>query len=397
MRPAILLLALAAPLAAQFQVHVLDDDGPADFTEFQAAHNAAAPGDTILIRSGTYFPNISDLISKPLAIVADAGAEVDVSGIWQIAGLDGGDQVLLRGICLCSDGFGVQGSLEFDASSDASRVWVEDVRADHAEAGSAGSIALVRSELDSILVGPAFRTFDSDAILLDCTLSAGVTFDGFVCPKSGFALPGSRGSAGMRVAGDSEVFASTSLVEGGPGGEGAEGPPCSDGGDGGPGIEQIDPRTTIRAQDVDAVGGPGGAGGTGCADGLPGPAQEGDVTAVPGTLRRLTSNAPVREGELLSLVIEAGPGETALLFVSGVQDHEYVPSLRGAWMLGYPFFLLLQAEVPAAGRLGFSATVPELGPGVEALPVYFTLVVLTPEGAKRAGGSTASVLLDAGV
>jgi hypothetical protein len=63
-------------LAPQSGLHVVDDDGGPGvaFTDLQAAVDAAADGDLILVRSGTYAPILVD--GRSLSIVADAGADV---------------------------------------------------------------------------------------------------------------------------------------------------------------------------------------------------------------------------------------------------------------------------------------------------------------------------------
>ena len=63
-----LLLALVLPAAAQGAVWIVDDDGGAgvDFVTIHDAVDAAADGDTILVKDGTY-PMFS-IFAKSLAI-----------------------------------------------------------------------------------------------------------------------------------------------------------------------------------------------------------------------------------------------------------------------------------------------------------------------------------------
>jgi len=60
---------LLIPIAtAQFQVIVVDDDGPADFAALQPAIDAASSGDVILVKGGLYDPAVVD--GKGLTIVS---------------------------------------------------------------------------------------------------------------------------------------------------------------------------------------------------------------------------------------------------------------------------------------------------------------------------------------
>jgi pectin methylesterase-like acyl-CoA thioesterase len=52
---ALIVMAIWAGVApARLSVLIVDDDGPADFSTIQSAVDAAQPGDTVLIQSGTY-------------------------------------------------------------------------------------------------------------------------------------------------------------------------------------------------------------------------------------------------------------------------------------------------------------------------------------------------------
>ena len=50
-------IVLSACTFAGAEVLTVDDDGPADFTTLAAALEVANPGDTILVRAGTYAEN----------------------------------------------------------------------------------------------------------------------------------------------------------------------------------------------------------------------------------------------------------------------------------------------------------------------------------------------------
>ena len=74
---AILLFALP-PLFASADIITVDDDGPADFDNIQAAVNAAADGDEIRVEPGTYtfeeIGQVVDMDGKAVRLISTAGA-----------------------------------------------------------------------------------------------------------------------------------------------------------------------------------------------------------------------------------------------------------------------------------------------------------------------------------
>ena len=66
-----LLLAAAAP-SAQSKVWVVDASGGGDFLDLEPAVQTAAPGDTLLVRSGVYG---ATSISKALSVIAESGVQ----------------------------------------------------------------------------------------------------------------------------------------------------------------------------------------------------------------------------------------------------------------------------------------------------------------------------------
>src|SRR5262245_49501533 len=86
---ALLLAALAPSLASAQNANVLvvDVAGGAGsaFTDIQTAINAAASGDIVLVRAGSY--SAISIQAKSLSVVADAGAVVTVFGTSRIGAL----------------------------------------------------------------------------------------------------------------------------------------------------------------------------------------------------------------------------------------------------------------------------------------------------------------------
>jgi hypothetical protein len=114
-------LALAVPTRAEVHV-VAPTVGPGvDFTDLQTAINAAAEGDTILVRDGAYGPYFY-IAGKSLSVVADGasvrlttGINIGDPALW-IGGLSQGQEVLVRGL-RCEMGVAVsqcEGAVWFD-------------------------------------------------------------------------------------------------------------------------------------------------------------------------------------------------------------------------------------------------------------------------------------------
>ncbi len=76
-------LALLAPAAFPQQVIVVDAASGGDHLDLQAAVDAAAVDDVLLVRTGSY---TAPTLGKGLAIVADSGADVEVRGTTMVSG-----------------------------------------------------------------------------------------------------------------------------------------------------------------------------------------------------------------------------------------------------------------------------------------------------------------------
>lgn len=102
-----LLASLAAPVSAAV-VHVVDASGGGDFTTIQAAVDAAADGDLILVRATATYAGFT-VDGKALAIVREGPDLVHVAGTVEVEDLPAAGTLLLGG-------FEVQGASSHQAS-----------------------------------------------------------------------------------------------------------------------------------------------------------------------------------------------------------------------------------------------------------------------------------------
>jgi hypothetical protein len=101
------LIRLAAP---EHRTWIVDDDGPADFHTIQEAIDHANKGDTIYVKSGTYYEHI--IINKTLTLVGEDrdGTIVDGTGNGQIMYV-WANNVSISNFTLQNSGFGPYGAI----------------------------------------------------------------------------------------------------------------------------------------------------------------------------------------------------------------------------------------------------------------------------------------------
>jgi hypothetical protein len=117
----IALIAASASAFAQTQVITVDDSGGADFVSIADAVAAAQPGDLVLVATGSY---AGFTLDKGLAIVADSGALVRISGQVLLQGISEGPLALLRGLRLEGAGADRRALLVKNGSG---HLWAEDL------------------------------------------------------------------------------------------------------------------------------------------------------------------------------------------------------------------------------------------------------------------------------
>lgn len=405
-------LVLAAVLTPALWADVLVVDaagGPgSDFTNLQAAVTAAADGDTLLLRDGTYAP--IQIVGKGLNVLADgddvhvnffvsgAGASSSIS----VSSLGASQQVVLRGL-QCN--FGVR------VDTCAGTVWLDEIVV-------TGGASLCPSAV------PGARILESsDVIVTNCSLRGELGNDGWntsTTPGAGLlatgstvqlwdtaleggwgndeytffgTLPPQPGAPGLLLQ-DSLVTVYGGTIFGGEGG--LDSPVC--GGEhaiGGPGVRFADAASTLRRCDTTIGGGqanlfPLCPGETGPA----GPAVDGTgaIVDLPGAARGLRATSPVRSGELLSFDVTGMPGEIPVLFVSTVQETVPVDPFGVLVVEIPPAEILVLDALPASGHGSLSFAAPAIG-GRTSARYYVQVLAVAPGPAVQLGaGSTVFVL-----
>ena len=320
-----------ALLQAQSNVWVVDAaSGPGtDFTSFSAAFAAAADGDIVIVKPGTYFEFLPPAVSgKGLTVVADGA--VTMPPVW-IQDVAAGQAFTLRG-------FGGTGYVNLDDC--AGTVWLEELvdptttGFPHLDVGAwmCANVVVNRCELkgDAVDVGltPGLRLTASSASIWNSTLTGG--------PSNPFGPPG---DPGLELT-DSFLFASgSSFVGGDPGGLAA--------------LQEGASQSIF----VDCTGALTVNGGT--------------HAVWSGTKRSFEASALTREGQSVTMRWDGAPGELAILNLSTTPGGLLLPSFSGFATLGFPILWITGAGTLAAdGTHSIALQVPELGAGVEGVVLY---------------------------
>lgn len=406
------LLALAPPTLAAGNVLVVDASGGAAFTEISAAVAAAAAGDVVLVRSGTYVPFTVDGLS--LTVAADLGANVRVDGGFpgaggvRVANLAPGQSVVLRGLRVSSPGFSRALVVEDNQGS----VLAEDcVFVGETAGGFTRDAVLIRNSGRATLVrclalggtGPSTTPFhgghglvvesSSAAHLYDCTLQGG-------CGVFFEPLMVGDGGDGGRVSGGSFLYASGSLFQGGDGAHSSLFCFPPDAGDGGAGLRLLGMPPHAELLATSTSGGLGGPGLGGCpsgADGMGLAVENGTAHVIPGVARQMSAAHPVREGQTLVFDFQGLAGDLIVVGLSDGQQPFFLPALEGTLVVTpAPLSTFVLGTLPAGGALTVNVTVPPVT-GVQSSLFFAQLAVVTPTMPidVRLGTGQSLLLLDA--
>ncbi|MGQ0552731.1 MAG: hypothetical protein ACT4PU_05880 [Planctomycetota bacterium] len=395
----VVLAAMTAPLRAD--VIVVAVAGSGDFTTVQAAIDAAADGDTILVRIDT-LTEVLELSGKALAIVGDipvgSTTRRDV-GCIAVRNLAAGQQVVLRNLRF-------EGDFQFPTYDNLSgiflidnegSVWIEDcVSTGRAGVGSAicgcnqwgevpsGFGISMKNCLAVTIVGGTLQGGHGGNAFSACTGGfgvAGIAVDGgagISAEASLLALysttvTGGKGGAGHYCAEiahgghginakTSQVFLSGCTVTGGVQGAG---PPAGQPGDGVRG----DASTSFELLDTNVAAAPGG---TNYAT------APGAVTTFPGVARSFRLTSPLREQQAGTLSMQGEQGDFVGFFWSFTNGMLPMPARNGWFLLNSPFLagpFLVGAISDPSGSWDFPMTGPDLPAALEAqsflLQAYF--------------------------
>ncbi|MEM7305381.1 MAG: hypothetical protein AAF682_01860 [Planctomycetota bacterium] len=356
---------LASTVHAQGAVWIVDDDGGpgVDFTDLAAAVGAAADGDLLVFRDGTYpgglFAPLT-VTGKGLTLIADGDVEL---GWIAFEGLVEGQSAALRGFELTSS--------TFEASNNDGALFLEELSFDDsssfnysaADFTSCSTVILNRCSFQGAPAGvspintPAVVSALGGLHVYDCDLKGGAGFT-----HGGSFTPG---NVALRVASGFAFSSGTALEAGILGTFGA-----SQSGE------------TSQSIVLDSPGAFDVTGGT--------------QTVIPGTARSFQATAVAREGESITMTWEGVPGELAILNLSGSPGGVFFAPFNGSGVLGLPLLLVDGiGSIPAGGSLSVDIPVPELGAGVEGLVFYAQgSFADLGTGAIHLGGGSVIALLD---
>jgi len=362
--------------AAAQQLWVVDDDaGPGvDFADLQPAIDAAASGDTLLIRDGDY--GSFNMVGKGLSLVAD-GADVRCgSGFINLVLLD---PFVLRGL---------QFSGSLSVAQCVASGWIEDCAVKQARltVRANDSLVIASCQVQAGEGSPALRvenSIDQEVYVYDSALVGG----------SGQSTP-FGGGPGAQLDGGRLILVGSS-VDGGLGGSPSAScpgpPPGPNGGPAGDGLVVNDGRAYLL--DTQPLAGPTGPQGPpppqGCQPPPP-PIPGADVdlngsgalTAWSSPAASLAGPAVLREGALGTFTLQAqAPGADVFLFVDTRQAHRFLPGLVGGLFLPLGTLVVLpQAPMPGSGVVDFAFQAPSLPVGSQGLRLHVQAGLGTPGG-----------------
>ena len=396
---ALVVLALASPVAAQAAVWVVDDDlGPgADFADIADAVAAAQAGDVVLIRPGTYGAAEPLVLSKGLTLVASAGKGAVTCGRAVVTGLPAGEELVVRGISFST-------SLDNDIVSltaNEGGVWFEECSfvckalfpgPNTGVAVEGSSVVLLRCSLTGALNsaegGDGLTVAqDASAYLYDCDVRGG---DGDL---------GKWGGNGASVLGS--LFASGTSFSGGDGAHSVYVSflGCFKSGQGGNGLYIQGQAHELQCS---FQGGSGGAGSICWGASPPGLpvfyAPGGILLEVPGLVpRAMSASSPVAEGGTVGVSLAGAAGDLVFLAFTTGQDAQFVPGLHGALLVAQPLTIVPAGVLAPDGTLDLALPIGALPPGLEGLSLLGQSLVLSPAGPGFLGAGASVLVTDSSI
>lgn len=399
------LLSIVLPTAlglAQAQtgaVHVVQNG-----VNLQNVVDAAASGDTLLIRAGNY-PTGATIDGKGLTLVADGPGAPLLSGGVRVSNLAPDERVVLSGLQVLGEpwtGLGTGRGLAVASSAGS-------VRADRCSFSGreVGHAAALQGPFGFVATGCQFQGGN----VASYQPSSGLLFagSGLVASGGSQALFGSflRGADALDAAtfgdgqwggtgaavGNSRLHAASSTFQGGRGGRPSGA--CTFGGNGGDGL-QVNAPWRVRAVASTFTAGAGALGNNcfcaGCFNGEPGVAMNGPVTTWPGPTAALYAPRIAREGTAVNIDISTQTGARVFLVASQHVAHDLDLAYNGPLLVRGPYELRL--ALGATGSTTVPLTLPMLPPGVESQTWFFQVIVRLPTSGAWAGECRPLVIVD---
>ncbi len=438
---ALLFALVAAPARADVLV-VAPTSAP--YAQVQTAVDAAVDGDVVLVKSGTYASFV--VRNKEVAVVADAGALVEIEGAVRVAGTAATRTVVLAGLRATGSqttqastrhgllvrncdgpvrviGCDFRGTLThqpFPASCyEGQGAWIEacaDVGI--TSTNLAGSTWAGTGYVDG---GHGLYADASTLTLYDDALVGGrggfgygYTFGCAPLPDPDTRWAGAAGE-GMRSQGGF-CFASNSTFTGAAGWDGVcwSGPACACASKGGNGF--VSNAGSLSEHLLACVPTPGIGGiptplicceltchncssASECGPIQPQPsfALVGAVTQLPGAARRLQATRVAREGQTLTLTFTGVPGDRVELALSDRTTRRFQAGWRGVWTIPrrVPQPFLQAGTIGPSGALTLTWPIGELGLGVQSKTFFAQALLIDAAGQTTFSSPATFVLLDA--
>ena len=367
-------LLLATPLAAE-DVHVVDASGGsgADFITIQAAIDAAAGGDIVLVRPGTYVEDVV-IDGKSLTLIGDAASQEDVVvANLLVRNVGSGDAVAIRRLLLEGGSVIEAASLRIEDCEGA--VWVEEVRVDGPPRPFVSGGVRTLNGRDVSFIRCTFNpAFNLSQATVHATWSKVQMFETTVIGRSGADGPlvTEAGEEAITLQ-SSQLYLYGSTVTGGRGGDGIG--TCGPGSTGGDGIRMVESYPWVYRFESEVNGGAGGSATGSCVNGEAGTAYRevspsSKLLDVPGRWRGFAVTSPVRDDGTMTAVYRGYPGDLVWVGIG------MTPSARrkgkrydGPLMLN-PFPCIFVGVVDETCVLTQELRVQDLGPGVEGLHLF---------------------------
>lgn len=421
-----LLFVAALLLSSSAKADVLVVGPTQAFTDIQAAVDAAASGDLLLIQAGEYSSFKVD--GKGLSILADGPGAALVKGTVQVRNLPGHQIFVMRGLSVDAKQAERLNEAFFAAKCDGV-LWIESCRftgddgeatKDFFDVAGRDGAKLISSRASvwnrcSFNGGEGASSSDDDAQPFIGSAGHGLNLDRgthsvYNCNAAGndggsdFDEDGqSAGNAGNGMEAQGVLFVSGCELSGGKGGF-ADCDPfagCGAGGDGGSGINLLNnsKATTLSNQYSPGQGGSGGSSfGNSAPDGQDGEnvklGFDAKLQAISGAARQLKVPSPLRFQEAGSMDVVGKAGDIVFVQVSLDARHQSSASALGPLFPVPPTRTLFLGSIPPGGELSFPFAVQSgfgTGPHTQ---FFLQALVLNQNGVTFASNPTELTLLD---